>query len=214
MFEIVFPAGLGILIHVFTALTSEPFALLRDVDANRWLLFEHPQEVLQTFRPEEVTEKLRAVEETVNQRGLLAVGFVSYEAAPGFDPALTGRPDGLFPLVWFGLYDTPRAIDLPPCPDAPVPAAELWESSFTPAAYTQAFERIKQWIREGDTYQVNLTYRLRRSFGEDPWPFFVRMTAAQGPTFGAFITTRTGPSAAPLPSCSSALTEPVSNPVP
>ena len=82
--------------------------LLRDADTNRWLLFEHPQEVIQTFRCEEVTGKLRAVEEAVNQRGLQAAGFISYEAAPGFDPALAVRPDGLFPLLWFGLYDTPR----------------------------------------------------------------------------------------------------------
>ena len=164
--------------------------LLRDADTNRWLLFEHPQEVIQTFRCEEVTGKLRAVEEAVNQRGLQAAGFISYEAATGFDPALTVRPDGLFPLLWFGLYDTPRNTELPLCPDVPVPAAELWDSPFTPADYTHAFERIKQWIREGDTYQVNLTYRLRRAFEENPWPFFVRMVAAQGPAFGAFITTR------------------------
>jgi para-aminobenzoate synthetase/4-amino-4-deoxychorismate lyase len=175
---------------VLTAPPSADSILLRDAVADCWLLFERPQEIIQTFRPEEVADKLRAVEAAVDGRGLHAAGLLAYEAAPGFDPALAVRPDGTFPLLWFGLYETPRAVELP-CPaEPPAPAAAPWVSAFTPDEYAQAFDDVKRHIQEGDTYQVNLTYRLRRAFSEDPWPVFCRMVAAQGPTYGAFASIR------------------------
>jgi para-aminobenzoate synthetase/4-amino-4-deoxychorismate lyase len=164
--------------------------LLHEARANRWLLFERPQAVIQTFRPEEVTDKLREVEEAVATRGLHAAGLLAYEAAPGFDPSLAVRPDSTFPLLWFGLYDAPRAVDIPLFAEASSGPEDLWNSAFARDDYVSAFEHIKRRIKEGDTYQVNLTYRLQRAFAENPWPVFVRMAAAQGPAFGAFITTR------------------------
>ncbi len=164
--------------------------ILRDAGTNRWLLFERPLEIIETFRPEEVADKLGAIEEAVSTRGLHAAGLVAYEAALGFDPALAVRSDGTFPLLWFGLYDAPREVKLPRLIETGVPSDDEWKTSFSSEAYARAFEHVKWRIHEGDTYQVNLTYRLRRAFAETPWPVFVRMVAAQGPTFGAFIATR------------------------
>jgi len=180
-------------IGIFYVVSESPSAnsiILHDTGADRWLLFERPSEIIQTFRTDEVADALRAVEMAVATRGLHAAGLLAYEAAPGFDPALTVRTDGMFPLLWFGLYDAPREVDLPLFTGLPTPLTDRWETSFTPEAYTQAFDHIKQLIHEGDTYQVNLTYRLRRAFSESPWPAFCRLVAAQGPTYGAFVSTR------------------------
>ncbi len=187
---IAFSTRSGILADVLTTPPSTHSVVVRDARAGRWLLFENPREIVQAFRPEEVAVKLRAVEEAVNACGLHAAGWLAYEAAPGFDSALAVRPDGAFPLLWFGLYEAPREIALPAADGTPAAGQAAWEASVTPEEYARAFERIKRWIREGDTYQVNLTYRLRRAFAECPWPFFVRLVAAQGPTYGAFIATR------------------------
>ena len=174
---------------MLTTPPSDSSVLVHDAQAKRWLLFERPLEVLQTSEPGEVLATLRAVEAAVDQRGLHAAGLLAYEAASGLDPALRVRPDGAFPLLWFGLYGAPRAVELPQVTPPETQEGDTWAASVSPAEYARAFEQIKQWIREGDTYQVNLTYRLRRAFAEDPWPVFVRMAAAQGPTFGAFVTT-------------------------
>ena len=175
-------------------MTTPPSAdsiLLRDASANRWLLFDRPREIIQTFRQEEVVSKLTTVEKAVATRGLHAAGFLTYEAAPGFDPALAVRPaDFTFPLLWFGLYDAPRDVELPLVAGASAPVPGSWEASVTPEEYARAFEQVKRWIHEGDTYQVNLTYRLRRTFKDDPWPFFVRLAGAQKAPFGAFLATR------------------------
>ena len=176
---------------MFKTPPSADSLVLHDTGTNRWLFFEHPCEILQTAQPEKVMGLLRAVDEAVETRGLHAAGFVAYEAAPGFDPAFAVRPaTHSFPLLWFGLYETPREITLPPFPDTPKTFAPPWVSSVSPEEYAQAFTQIKRHIRRGDTYQVNLTYRLRRAFAEDPWPSFLRLATAQNAAYGAFITTR------------------------
>src|SRR5262245_19433485 len=76
------------------------------------LLFERPREVLCARRLEEVAPVLHAVDTHV-AAGRHAVGFVAYEAAPAFDPALVTRAAGAAPFAWFGIFDTPRTITPP-----------------------------------------------------------------------------------------------------
>jgi len=176
---------------VFNAPLPFDSFLLHDSGPHRWLLFEHPCEILQATRPKEVMDCLHAVEKAVESRGLYAAGFIAYEAAPGFDPCFAAHPGGTrFPLLWFGLFESPLPVTLPAASETPVAPDTPWVSSITPEEYAHAFERIKRRIHEGDTYQVNLTYRLRHAFADDPWPFFLRLEAAQKADYGAFITTR------------------------
>ena len=164
--------------------------ILRDSSRNRWLRFDKPLETIEAYRYEDVLGKLRHVEESVFHRGLHAAGMIAYEAAPGFDPSLVVRNDGEFPLLWFGLYDQPCEVDIRPESIETQHQGIDWLSSVTSEEYCSAFERIKNYIRDGDTYQVNYTYRLRGSFSTDPWSFFLRLLSAQGPALGAFITTK------------------------
>ena len=165
--------------------------LVRDAANSRWLLFENPREIVQTCKVGEIVGKLRDVEVAVERRGLHAAGFLSYEAAPGFDPsfAVRGGDTSGFPLLWFGLYEAPREFALPGVQNMACEPPPQWTASMTPEEYGHAFDHIKHCIQEGDTYQVNLTYRLRRRFAEDPWLSFLQMASAQNADYGAFVTT-------------------------
>jgi para-aminobenzoate synthetase/4-amino-4-deoxychorismate lyase len=159
--------------------------ILHDEVARRWLRFRNPVEVISAARIEDVLPRLREVEQAVEDRGLHAAGWVSYEAAPAFDSALTVRASGDFPLLWFGLYEKPEPVELPP---AEAGLADGWESDLAPDAYAQAFDRIKRHIRAGDTYQVNFTYRLlNEAFESDPWQAFLALAGAQRSAFGAYV---------------------------
>jgi para-aminobenzoate synthetase / 4-amino-4-deoxychorismate lyase len=163
---------------------SAPLVVLRDEVSGRWLRFQHPVEVVAATRLEEVLPGLRKIEHAATERGLHAAGWVSYEAAPAFDPALAVRASGDFPLLWFGLYADPEPIDLPPATDS-LPAG--WHPDLAPDAYARAFDRIKAHIRAGDTYQVNFSHRLlREAFALDPWQAFLALVAAQRAPFGAY----------------------------
>ena len=167
------------------ALSEDNLVVLRDAASRRWLRFRNPVEILAAGRRADVLPRLRAAEQAVEQRGLHAAGWISYEAAPAFDPALAVREAGDFPLLWFGLYEKPEPIDLPPAGALP---AEDWPADLAPDAYARAFDCIKTHIREGDTYQVNFTHRLvRETFAADPRQAFLALAAARHAPFGAYV---------------------------
>jgi para-aminobenzoate synthetase/4-amino-4-deoxychorismate lyase len=64
-----------------------------------------------------------------------------------------------------------------------------WQPTVTASAYRAAVERIKTHIHDGDTYQVNYTYRLRAPFVGDPWAAFARLAAAQETPYAACVDT-------------------------
>ncbi len=151
-------------------------ALVRHGQA--WLYFQNPQRILQTTNLEEILPALREIETLVEGNGWHAAGFLSYESAPAFDPALSVHPDPSgFPLLWFGLYPPPQSVDLPP-PAAPPPQIR-WKATIAHRAYNAAIAQIKKQIARGQTYQVNYTMRLRAGFTHDPWDFFLNLAQGQ-----------------------------------
>ena len=149
-----------------------------------WLYFRNPQDVYTVSQLSSVLDTLNEVEHRVQKEQLYAAGFISYEAAPAFDPVLTAQSATGFPLLWFGLYESPEILDFTaPRKDLSSPA---WNPDITELEYGNAIKKIKNYIREGDTYQVNFTYRLSTDCEFDPRDFFIRIIQAQGFGFGAY----------------------------
>src|SRR5215210_5588123 len=86
-------------------------SLIKDDDA--WLHFANPYRVIAAETLEDVVPALQEVEKLTQANGWYAAGFLSYESASAFDPALQTHSKGEFPYLWFGLYPTPRIIALP-----------------------------------------------------------------------------------------------------
>ena len=156
-----------------------------DAGTVSWRLYRNPLRVLEAWRQEEVLPLLQEVEAALAQ-GRHAAGFLAYEAAPAFDPALTVHPSkpGL-PLAWFGLYAGWEPAEPPPAESEPAAALPLpdWRPSLPEADYRDAVTRIREKIAAGETYQVNFTLRLRADWPEncDPAAFFHAMCRAQRP---------------------------------
>lgn len=167
-----------------------PRVVLRDERQDKWLDFRSPYKVITTRRLEDVLPLFRQVEAAVRQNGLYAAGFISYEAAPAFDPSLSVRKDGKFPLLWFGLFEQVEEITLPSGSEESDTAVS-WRQSVIPAEYKHCLDQIRRFIRCGDTYQVNFTYRLRaRKKDIDPWRLFLRIAGDNGAPFAAYVETR------------------------
>jgi para-aminobenzoate synthetase/4-amino-4-deoxychorismate lyase len=165
--------------------------ILYDPSRRTWLLFSQPRQVIQASNLADVIPALTYVESQVNQGGLHAAGFVSYEASPAFDPALQVHALSGFPLLWFGLYDRPQEFArMPgfPSKSASPPQTPIlldWQPTTSQAAYSGAIATIREHIAHGDTYQVNFTIRLQASFAGQPWDLFVQMANAQGAAAGS-----------------------------
>jgi len=163
--------------------------VIHDAARRQWLHFQHPKRIISAHRMEEVMPALKSIEEQVHQRGLYAAGFIAYEAAPAFDSALAVRENGLFPLVWFGIYGKPEQISLPTTTPLIKDLPRTWTPSVTRAEYEHAISRIKHYIEAGDTYQVNFTVRLQSPFNGDPWSYFIELARAQDAAYCAFVNT-------------------------
>ena len=100
---------------------------------------------------------MAAVEEGLSQ-GLYAAGFVSYEAAPAFDPALTTQHPSAVPLVCFGLFAEGEWAA--PLEAGPLPAAVEWTPMLSAKGHAQGVAAVREAIAAGDTYQINYTFRL------------------------------------------------------
>jgi para-aminobenzoate synthetase/4-amino-4-deoxychorismate lyase len=169
---------------------SLPMTILHAPRHGGYLKFRRPVGVLAAWQPGEIPDLLREVEAQVNDAGRFAAGFLSYEAAPAFDPAMRVRPDPnpFMPLAWFGLYQNAEAYTLPPehvgLPDS------SWQSEVSSAKYRQNLHQIKAYIARGDTYQVNYTYRLRSAWAGPVQPAFNALAAAHRAPYAAFLEDR------------------------
>lgn len=153
-------------------------------------MFGLPRAVVTTDRVADVLPCLRDVEARVRRKGLYAAGFVSYEAAPGCDPALHVRPPngGSTPLLWFGLFDAPHRVRELPASSGSGQAGDLrWAPDWSRAEYGAAAGRVRAHLEQGNSYQVNLTFRLHAPWTGDPWGLFCRMASAQPAAYGAYL---------------------------
>lgn len=162
-------------------------AVVYDHSRREWLALSRPLRIFETSNHADVGALLAEVEAAVANGAGIAAGWVSYEAAPAFDAHLTVKPAGAVPLLWFGLFADSAPITLPEALDEIV--ARDWTADVDEASHAAAVSRILDYIREGDTYQVNCTYRQHAPFHGDPWRAFLRLVAAQRETYGAFIDT-------------------------
>ncbi|MDD2463029.1 MAG: aminodeoxychorismate synthase component I [Desulfobulbus sp.] len=164
----------------------ENSVILRDAQSRQWLVLTDPCQIICAWRVEEVVACLREVENAVTSHGLIAAGFVGYEAASAFDSALPVSQDHTgFPLLWFALYPRERSMPLPLVQDDfPLLA---WQTIMTREDYRAALERIHHYIAAGDTYQVNFSYRLLAPYSGTAWPLFRQLASSHDPEFGAYL---------------------------
>ena len=147
--------------------------------------FASPREELCARDLSEVVDAVAAAEQRASA-GAWVAGFVAYEAAPAFDPALAAHPGGRgLPLVWFGVFDDRLDVSDPgPAGDYEV---SDWVPSVDQASYKEAVATIRRHIASGDTYQVNYTLRLRGRFQGDPVAAYGHLISAQSGGFGAYL---------------------------
>lgn len=155
----------------------------------RWRIgearFTNPLVELVATSPDEVVSVIDRAEAHADA-GKWVVGYVSYDASPGLVDHLsvpTGD-DGSVPLAWFGVYESATELDSSP---AGARVVGPWEPSMTRSEHALRIARIKEAIRAGETYQVNLTMALRSVFDGEPRALFQGMVRSQPKSYGSLI---------------------------
>ena len=152
--------------------------MLRDPDAAEWLCFDTPLDILTTRDPSQVPRLLKEVECRVEREGAYAAGYLTYEAAPGFDCAYRTHAPASLPVLCFGLFPQPvRTCALPP-PGRPSSfSLPQWTMRESEPDYFAKIALIKAQIEAGNTYQINYTVRETAEGVEDPWRLFLAIAS-------------------------------------
>lgn len=168
-----------------------------DRDTGTSIVFpQHDVELLAT-KADQVSDVLEQVAEAT-KRGWWAFGFLAYEAVAGLNPVLAAAisteesirlPD--VPLAWFGLTREPRLVQRPAdftnATETSISAPSHWRLDWSVDEYLLAFDRVKQAIAAGDTYQCNLTTTISGKVTGSASSFYERLLLAQRAPYGAYL---------------------------
>lgn len=173
-----------------------PFVLLEDRGtAGQALLFADPAEIVRADEASHVAEAFKRIEAGL-ARGLHAAGFLSYELGYAFEPRLAGLlpPGRRLPLIWFGLFEAPRAVAAAAldrqfaAQGAPPPLQDL-AFGLDQAGHAAQVGRVLDYLQAGDAYQVNLTFPIRFRYGGDPLALYAALRASQPVAHGGVVAT-------------------------
>lgn len=173
-----------------------------DSDADRSLLFLDPIRELIAWHPEDLDELLLKIDQQI-ARGFFVAGYFNYECGErfvGLESAKTTQSPRNQPLAWLGVFTQPIIFDhttgtirgeLP----QPTPGRTVFEEAtiftdgleISKTAYISRIERIHEYLREGHTYQVNFTDRVRGSTDSAPLPVYETLLRQQPVPFAAYL---------------------------
>lgn len=171
---------------------SVPLILLDSSSANdfgsSWRFNGHI-ETLQASDPGEVLPVLARVEKSAAD-GFHAVGFIAYEAAAALNYDLPSLPrlEGL-PLVWFAIFRERLTATVDENAGGEFSDPLHLAADISPQDYLLNVEQIKQYIANGDAYQVNYTFNMNGVFSGNPLTIYRRISRGQGTSFNACIDT-------------------------
>ena len=149
-------------------------------------LYTDPVRVVACSSVADVRAALREVERG-SCDGLAAVGFVAYEAAPAFDPALAVRaPRGPLPLLWFALFDRYHEVASTRT-EGHLPLE--WRADTERDTFDRAVRTIRDDIAAGDFYQVNFTLRFLADAVIEPIALYEALSDSRHGRYHAFIET-------------------------
>ncbi len=166
-----------------------------DKDNYRSFLFSNPAKIISCYKSEDMRRSFAELEDFIST-GYYAAGFISYEAGFSFEDRLKEyiNINANFPLLWFGIYRKPvifthsQKLALLRCKDSNYSVRNL-HPNITRKRYVDNIEKIKGFIREGNTYQVNYTFKYKFDFLGSIFNFYEDLKAKQSVCYSAIIKT-------------------------
>ena len=160
----------------------------RDRENKDSFLFDCPRDVL-TFSSADSPDKFFKQAQKYLDRGFWLAGYFAYEFGYFLDPALRNlRRDFDFPLAWFLVCQRPRSFKSQGLGRGGWQADRL-KPNIPETEYAGKIKAIKEYLSDGLTYQVNLTFKIKFDFSGDPFSFYRDMRRQQPTAYNAFIDT-------------------------
>ncbi|MDP8230060.1 MAG: aminodeoxychorismate synthase component I [Candidatus Gorgyraea atricola] len=165
-----------------------------DKHNSRSYLFSNPIKIVAIYKLEDVKNAFLEIENFIS-KGYYAAGFISYEAGVFFEESLNGLTiDSNFPLLWFGIYKKPNIFihkdKLGLTKQRLTHQIRNLRANISKNKYTKDIRHIKDFIKNGDTYQVNYTFKYKFDFKGSLLGFYEDLKAKQSVSYSALIKTQ------------------------
>lgn len=166
-----------------------PFAIFRNDETARQLVFDRPAEIIAAHGEADFLPALEAAQ-AAHDGGKWLAGYFSYEAGYLLEPKLVPLlPAGRrAPLFCLGVFDAPAEETIAPG-DLPASNGPIFEAkaAWSSDDYAKRFARLHDHIRKGDCYQGNLTFPVHAQWSGDPLVAFNALTERQPVKYGALV---------------------------
>ncbi|MGN8645338.1 aminodeoxychorismate synthase component I [Gracilibacillus sp. HCP3S3_G5_1] len=146
--------------------------------------FDNPVKVWKTKQIHQVPIIFEELEAYLDN-GYFIAGFISYEAAPAFDPSYHVQKDNKLPLIWLAAFEKP--ITRKRQMEETDYMLSNWKHMTSYEDYQTNIARIKKAIKEGNTYQVNYTTRLHAHFKGNAYSFYQQLVKNQEALYCGFL---------------------------
>ncbi len=159
-----------------------------DVAKKESFVLTRPREALVASTHDEVRDVIAAAGEAARS-GAWVAGYVSYDAAPAFDPSYVVQEPARPFLAWFGVFEgrapVPVAVHDPRASGGY--AVSKWSPVIDRDDYEAIFHMVRERIRSGEADQVELTFPLRAAFTGSADVFYEDLVCAQRPGYASHI---------------------------
>jgi len=173
------------------------FTHLKNGHNKKSYLFSDPTEEIDCYEPGGIWNCFEKIEKALASNYFLA-GFFSYELGYFLDDVRQHKYDKITPLIWLGVFDGCRIYD----------SLNLWDlervlkktdsysgdywvkglrANVERDEYVEDIDRVKEYIKDGDIYQANYTFKLEYDiFGDIP-SLFLDLNKRQRVSYSAYI---------------------------
>ena len=173
---------------------AAPYILLDDQITHRLRYYTQPIDIVEAHEAEGVEAALSKLKDYHGQ-GYYLAGYLSYDLGFVLESKLARlmpeRSDG--PLLQFGVFKSVSSH---------VPAACLYSSKtidlklkphWSKAKYTNRFNRVMEYIRAGDAYQINLTFPMSSDYDGSAESLYAAFRHRQKGRYGGIVSLDSGP---------------------
>ena len=159
------------------------YVFLDDQGTGKQMVFRTPETIITAERREDLPQAFAAIE-TAQKSGKWLAGYLSYELGyaleNNFKPAYGT-------LIKLGVFDNPG--DPPPAEwlyTRDIPDLDF-KPDWSEADYLSRFQKIQNFLRSGDCYQVNLTFPMRAESSASPAQIYAAFRQRQPGRYGGVI---------------------------
>ena len=149
-------------------------------------LFQNPEFIISCTDPAYFKSSFQKIEQALNQ-GYYLAGFLSYEAGYYFEEKLYQNKQYDFPLVYLGAYKHVRKDKF--IKPASGYRLENLRLNITQEQYSSNINTIRDYIAQGDVYQITYCLKLLFEFSGEPLSLYDQLLKEQPVPYPAYIQT-------------------------